>query len=72
MSYFLVIVKVTHDTGTDTLQNMIRNKLVDGINTYGEVVLGRMCCYESPREERVSHAFTHLISNIKTYNGVKI
>jgi len=32
-----------------------------------------MChCYESPREERVSHAFTHLISNIKSYNGVKI
>ena len=29
-------------------------------------------CYESPREERVSHAFTHLISNIKSYNGVKI
>jgi len=29
-------------------------------------------CYESPREERVSHAFKHLISNIKSYNGVKI
>jgi len=29
-------------------------------------------CYESPRGERVSHAFTHLISNIKSYNGVKI
>jgi len=29
-------------------------------------------CYESPREERVSHAFMHLISNIKLYNGVKI
>jgi len=29
--------------GTDTLQNMIRNKLVDGMNTYGEMALGRMC-----------------------------
>jgi len=29
-------------------------------------------CYESPREERVSHTFKHLISNIKSYNGVKI
>jgi len=29
-------------------------------------------CYESPKEERVSHAFIHLISNIKSYNGVKI
>jgi len=28
--------------------------------------------YESPREESVFHAFTHLISNIKSYNGVKI
>jgi len=29
-------------------------------------------CYESSRKERVSHAFKHLISNIKSYNGVKI
>jgi len=29
--------------GTNTLQNMIRNKLVNGMNTYGEMVLGRMC-----------------------------
>ena len=29
-------------------------------------------CYESPKEERVFHAFKHLISNIKSYNGVKI
>ena len=29
-------------------------------------------CYESPREERVSHTFKHLISNIKLYNRVKI
>ena len=28
---------------TDTLQNMIRNKLVDGMNTYGEMALGEMC-----------------------------
>jgi len=29
-------------------------------------------CYESPRKKRVSYAFTQLISNIKSYNGVKI
>jgi len=29
--------------GTDTLQNMIRNKLVDRMNTYGEMALGGMC-----------------------------
>ena len=29
-------------------------------------------CYESPRKKRVSYAFKYLISNIKTYNGVKI
>jgi len=28
-------------------------------------------CYESPRKEKVSHAFKHLIFNIKSYNGVK-
>jgi len=30
-------------TGTDTLQNIIRNKLVNGMNTYGEMALGGMC-----------------------------
>ena len=29
-------------------------------------------CYESPKKEIVSHAFEHLIYNIKTHNGVKI
>ena len=29
-------------------------------------------CYESPGKERVSCAFEQLISNIKSYNGVKI
>ena len=28
-------------------------------------------CYESPRKERVSCAFEHLISNIKLYNKNK-
>ena len=28
-------------------------------------------CYESPRKEIVSHAFEHLISNIKSYNRNK-
>jgi len=29
-------------------------------------------CYKSTREERVSYIFKHLISNIKSYNRVKI
>jgi len=41
-------------------------------NSLGRGILKGGPCYESPREERVSHAFTHLISNIKSYNGVKI
>ena len=41
---------------TDTLQNMIRNKLVDGINTYGEVVLGRMC-EDCIFEKHTSHPY---------------
>ena len=32
----------------------------------------RELCYESPRKEIVSHAFEHLIYNIKSYNGVEI
>jgi len=29
-------------------------------------------CYESPKKERVSHAFKHLVANIKSYNADKI
>jgi len=29
-------------------------------------------CYESPKKEQVSHAFKHLIANIKSYNADKI
>jgi len=29
-------------------------------------------CYESPKQEKVSHAFEHLIKNLKAYNGVRI
>jgi len=32
----------------------------------------RAYCYESPKEERISHAFGNLINNIKSYNGVKL
>ena len=41
-------------------------------NSLGRGILKGGPCYESPREERVSHVFIHLISNIKLYNGVKI
>ena len=29
-------------------------------------------CYESPKKEQVSHAFKHLVANIKSYNTDKI
>ena len=29
-------------------------------------------CYESPKKETVSHAFKHLIQNLKLYNEVKV
>ena len=29
-------------------------------------------CYESPKKEQVSHAFKHLVTNIKSYNADKI
>ena len=29
-------------------------------------------CYESPKKEKVSHTFKHLITNIKSYNKDKI
>jgi len=35
-------------------------------------VLKYMICYESPKQEKVSHTFEHLIQNLKAYNGVRI
>jgi len=29
-------------------------------------------CYESPKQEKVSYAFEHLIQNLKAYNRVRI
>jgi len=29
-------------------------------------------CYETPKRERSSCAFEHLIQNLKSYNGIKI
>ena len=31
-----------------------------------------IACYESPKQEKVSHAFEHLVQNLKVYNGIKI
>jgi len=41
-------------------------------NSLGQGNLKEGSCYESPKKEIVSHAFEHLIYNIKTYNRVKI
>jgi len=29
-------------------------------------------CYENPKQEKVSHAFKHLMQNLKAYNGVGV
>ena len=29
-------------------------------------------CYESSKQEKISHAFEHLVQNLKAYNRVKI
>jgi len=44
----------------------------DGMKIGFDGILKGGPCYESPRKERVFYAFTQLISNIKSYNGVKI
>jgi len=28
--------------------------------------------YKSPKQEKISHVFEHLIQNLKAYNGVRI
>jgi len=40
-------------------------------NSLERGILKREPCYESPREEGISHALKHLISNIKSYNRIK-
>ena len=40
-------------------------------NSLGRGILKGGPCYESPRKERVSRAFEHLISHIKSYNKNK-
>ena len=57
---------------------MVRN--VDGTNNSGGAITHQIeanvyykgHCYESPKQEKVSHAFEHLIQNLKAYNGVRI
>jgi len=33
---------------------------------------GGGACYKSPEQKKVSHAFEHLVQNLKVYNRVKI
>ena len=41
-------------------------------NSSGQENLKGGLCYESPKKELTSHAFEHLIYNLKSYNGIKI
>ena len=57
---------------------IVRN--IDGTNNSGGAITHQIeanvyykgHCYESPKQEKVSHAFEHLIQNLKAYNGVRI
>ena len=41
-------------------------------NSSGRGILKGRPCYESPKKKQVSHAFKHLVANIKLYNEDKI
>jgi len=41
-------------------------------NLFWDLINQEDTCYESPKKEKVSHAFKHLIANIKSYNEDKI
>jgi len=47
--------------------NLQQNQRTHNLPTAKEIA-----CYESPKKEQVSHAFKHLIANIKSYNVDKI
>jgi len=47
--------------------NLQQNQRTYNLPTAKEII-----CYESPKKEQVSHAFKHLIANIKSYNVDKI
>jgi len=36
------------------------------------LLLWKEQCYESPKQEKVSHTFKHLVQNLKVYNRIKI
>jgi len=41
-------------------------------NSLGQENLKGGPCYGSPEQKKVSHAFEHLVQNLKVYNGVEI
>ena len=63
-----LIIKVLKKAKLDKQQKMLLS--LRFILRY--TVLKYMICYESPKQEKVSHAFEHLIQNLKAYSGVRI
>ena len=75
-------VAYTHqgDYKLKAIANVAKNPNNDN-NTYAFITMNNIhlitnghlliCCYESPKKEKVSHAFEHLIQNLKAYNGVR-
>jgi len=54
---------------TDILSFVDDGLLISQEKSYS---LSSSFCYETPKEERISHAFGNLINNIKLHNGVKL
>jgi len=50
-------------------------RLVEGARRSAEaqaVTTPLLACYKTPKKEKVSHVFRHLITNIKSYNKERI
>ena len=61
-------VKAEYEKKSKIVTVNIQRKLQDEKYPEGEDVK----CYKSPKKEKVSHMFKHLIANIKSYNEDKI
>jgi len=71
--------------GVDLLEKVRKSKVKDdevvkaveeikqtGVKMLRDKEWREVDCYESPKQEKVSHVFEHFIQNLKVYNGVRI
>jgi len=58
--------------GFEPRQHPFGLETVNEFTEHIKVAVKEAKCYESPKQENVSHTFEHLIQNLKAYNGVRI